>query len=27
VSIGTPEENEIFAAELEDALREAGAPV
>jgi histidinol-phosphate aminotransferase len=26
VSIGTPEENEIFAAELEDALREAGVP-
>ncbi|MFN8660835.1 MAG: hypothetical protein U0075_03020 [Thermomicrobiales bacterium] len=25
VSIGTPEENEIFAAELEDALREADA--
>ncbi|MFT4036757.1 MAG: histidinol-phosphate transaminase [Thermomicrobiales bacterium] len=25
VSIGSPEENEIFAAELEDALREAGA--
>ncbi|MCA9861963.1 MAG: aminotransferase class I/II-fold pyridoxal phosphate-dependent enzyme, partial [Thermomicrobiales bacterium] len=27
VSIGAPEENEIFAAELEHALREAGAEV